>query len=255
MHATKQATVSFPTRKIPDTPASTDAPTLEDLKPSPGGLGRRALQTESLEALLEDYRKFENPMAAFQLSEKLFPTIARMARRLGLKPDRAEDAAQETLIKVFAKVDSFTPGKPVLPWVIAIARNTIYDHGRRVSTVAKYERPASTFPAKSNQGNGPLGMLDISNESSDLPADEIAIREEERAALKDGMQDLKGMHRHDGLNRDLLIDSLVDPLPYKDIAEQLHIPLGTVKSRLNQLRKELIKIVKTRIQESHNPIG
>lgn len=60
----------------------------------------------------------------------LWPRALRLARaRLG--PDRADDAAQSALLKVFARASDFMPGRPCLPWFYAVLANEVRGVRRR----------------------------------------------------------------------------------------------------------------------------
>jgi RNA polymerase sigma-70 factor (ECF subfamily) len=58
------------------------------------------------------------------LFRTLYTRALRVARaRVG--PERAEDVAQASLVKLFAGASAFEPGRPVLPWLYAIVANEI----------------------------------------------------------------------------------------------------------------------------------
>ncbi len=70
--------------------------------------------------------------AAFDpLFRALWPRAVATARRR-LEPAGASDAAQATMMKLFARAPEFTRGAPVLPWFYAIAANEIRAVQRRV---------------------------------------------------------------------------------------------------------------------------
>src|SRR5689334_6702592 len=54
------------------------------------------------------------------LFEALWPVVRRFAER-SLGGADAEDAAQNALVKIFARASELDPARPALPWVIAIA--------------------------------------------------------------------------------------------------------------------------------------
>ena len=64
------------------------------------------------------------------LFRALYPRAVRLAR-CELAPDRAADAAQAVLMKVFARAGEFCAGKPVLPWFYAIAASELRTLRRR----------------------------------------------------------------------------------------------------------------------------
>jgi RNA polymerase sigma-70 factor (ECF subfamily) len=64
------------------------------------------------------------------LFRALHPRAARLAR-VRLPPDRASDAAQAIMLKVFARASEFEAGSPVLPWFYAVSANELRTHERR----------------------------------------------------------------------------------------------------------------------------
>ena len=60
----------------------------------------------------------------------LHPRAVALAR-MRLDASDADDAAQQTLVRVFSRASEFTPGRPVLPWFYAIAANEIHAVTRR----------------------------------------------------------------------------------------------------------------------------
>jgi RNA polymerase sigma-70 factor (ECF subfamily) len=166
----------------------------------------------------------------------LRPTALRTARFLCHDATEADDLAQETLMKAFKAMDSFTPGTNPSGWIMAILRNTWIDRlragNRAASNVAiddadwNLEAPAQLPGAV--DPHDPLALLerlsdqDLINELKKLP-DEI------RWTL-------------------LLVD--VEQMDYQDAAIVLDVPLGTVKSRASRghrmLRDALTNVPMTR---------
>ena len=82
-----------------------------------------------LDALMD--RLSDGDRGAFEpLYEALRPRALRFARSR-LDDAHAEDAAQATLLRVFARASEFERGRPVLPWFYAIAANEIRAIGRK----------------------------------------------------------------------------------------------------------------------------
>jgi RNA polymerase sigma factor (sigma-70 family) len=70
------------------------------------------------------------------LFRALYPRALRFARAK-LTEDRAADAAQSVMMKVFARASEFQSGKPVLPWFYAIAANELHTLRRRAGAEAR----------------------------------------------------------------------------------------------------------------------
>jgi RNA polymerase sigma factor (sigma-70 family) len=82
-----------------------------------------------LDALMA--RLADGDRAAFEpLFTALHPRAVALAR-MRLEPCDTDDAAQQTLIRVFARASEFTPGRPAIPWFYAIAANEIHAIARR----------------------------------------------------------------------------------------------------------------------------
>jgi RNA polymerase sigma-70 factor (ECF subfamily) len=83
---------------------------------------RRAVEDE-LDALMA--RLADGDRGAFDpLFRALYPLAHRVAcARLG--PQRGEDVAQASLVKLFARAGDFEPGRPVLPWLYAVVANEV----------------------------------------------------------------------------------------------------------------------------------
>src|ERR1700722_9496680 len=73
--------------------------------------------------------------AAFvALFDRFAPRLKSWFRRYGCSPDQAEDLAQETMLAVWRKADSFDPTRAgAATWIFTIARNQRIDAARRIS--------------------------------------------------------------------------------------------------------------------------
>jgi len=140
-----------------------------------------------------------------------------------------ENIAQESLIKAWAHLGSFDPLLKVSSWLGAITRNTAIDHLRRI-TVSK-----GRIPIETAQGRTISELSHPSDEGRDDPERQCIKREdEERFHLlqESFLNSLCDSERAIAILR-------IEGLSYASIAEQEHIPLGTVKSRLHSIRTRL----------------
>lgn len=137
------------------------------------------------------------------------PRVKAYLRHQGLSPEAAEDLAQETLINVWRKAGTFDPSKAnASAWIFTIARNLRVDALRR-------ERHPSL-------------LVEDWGESLTEPKtpEEVYVgRESER-----DIQKALSMLPEEQL--EVLRMSFFMGRPHADIAEELSLPLGTVKSRL-----------------------
>jgi RNA polymerase sigma-70 factor (ECF subfamily) len=163
-------------------------------------------------------RVAEHDRAAFEL---LYTRYVRSVFGLALRRlrdrQRAEDAVQETFTAVWRSAGSFRPERgPAAPWLYAIARNAIVDRMR-----ARYEPPAEAPDLASSEA-GPDDRAEASYVSwrvhralEELPAKE---REVVELAYWSGMSQ-------------------------SEVAEYLHIPLGTVKTRTRSALSRLADVL------------
>ena len=91
------------------------------------------------------------------LFRALHPRALRLARSR-LPEDRAADAAQAVLMRVFARASEFEAGRPALPWFYAVAANEIHGARRRTIALGQRAAPEALADALPAEGN-PEGLL------------------------------------------------------------------------------------------------
>ncbi len=135
----------------------------------------------------------------------------------------AEDVFQNTFLKVYEKLDQYEAGRPVRPWLYTIATHQAVDALRRVN-----RRGAISLDRKGSSGGetdqSSLADLLVSKDQS--PQDALSL-EEQRQALRLAVEELPELYR------EVLLLAYYQEMKYKDIAEVLGVPVGTVKSRLH----------------------
>jgi len=151
-------------------------------------------------------------------SEELFRFLARFTGNAAL----AEDLVQEVFLQVYRSAEGFDPSRRFRPWLFTIAANKARDHLR-----SRRRRPEVALDAQvdASQGEGQT-FADFLADVSESPLG--SMEEVEELALV--REVLQGMPEH---LREVLMLSYFHKFPYKDIADLLKIPLGTVKSRLH----------------------
>jgi RNA polymerase sigma-70 factor (ECF subfamily) len=139
----------------------------------------------------------------------------------------AQDLTQEVFLRVFRSLKSFRAGEGSFTvWLTRLSRNLLIDHYRR----SKLERATDSIDDQ-------LPMLAQTTTSASRTDSMVAGREAGElldAALKKLSPEL----RETVILRDL------EELEYREIAEVLNVPEGTVKSRLNRGRAELGRLLK-----------
>jgi len=126
----------------------------------------------------------------------------------------AEDLAQDTFVRAFVHFERFDPERPVLPWLIAIARRLCLDVLRRRKVSTRLETmPAGEPPTPSPEG-------------------EASFREQ-LSRLDRAIADL------DEGPREAIMLFHMEELSYRDIAAALEVPMGTVMTWLHRGRAQL----------------
>jgi RNA polymerase sigma-70 factor, ECF subfamily len=163
---------------------------------------------------------FENEVATWR--GQLYPAALRMTRN----PTDAEDLVQETMARAYTGLRNFTPGTNVRAWLYRILTNTFINTCRK-----RGREPAQTLRAEFEQlldARDGVGQRAQSAESEAL----------DRVADSEVMQAL--MELPEGFRAAIYLAD-VEGYPYRDVAQMLEIPIGTVMSRLHRGRGKLRK--------------
>jgi RNA polymerase sigma-70 factor (ECF subfamily) len=166
---------------------------------------------------------FETEALAFL--DALYRTALRMTR----SEAEAEDLVQETYIKAFRHRDQFTPGTNLKAWLFRILTNTFINQYRR-----KAARPETTELDDVDESILYRHMRDISPGSASPDPEAVLIDNTLSSEVKEALESLPEKFR-----TAVLLD--VEGFSYKEIAQMLDIPIGTVMSRLHRGRKYLQK--------------
>ncbi len=166
---------------------------------------------------------FETEALAFL--DALYRTGLRMTR----SEAEAEDLVQETYIKAFRHRDQFTPGINLKAWLFRILTNTFINQYRR-----KAARPETTELDDVDESILYRHMRDVSPGSTSPDPEAELIDNTLSSEVKEALEALPEKFR-----TTVLLD--VEGFSYKEIAQMLEIPIGTVMSRLHRGRKFLQK--------------
>lgn len=132
--------------------------------------------------------------------------LLRFARRLTSDPAAAEDLVQETLMRAWRGFDQFRGGTNARAWLFRILLNTFYGQGRkgRLTLV-----PLGEIDAASSSGGA--AALEVNQALAKLPLDQ----------------------------RTVLMLGVVEGFTCREMSEMLHIPIGTVMSRMSRARQAM----------------
>lgn len=153
--------------------------------------------------------------------------VHRMALHLARHPDDANDLVQETYLRAFRGEGTFTLGeRGIRPWLFKILHNVFFTRKDRQKREPMLSEDLGAFTA-SNGGDGQPG--------GDGPAWDLASLNWEQVddRLKHAIDELPEHYRA------VLLLWAVEGLKYREIADVLEVPLGTVMSRLFRTRSLL----------------
>ena len=181
-------------------------PFLRPRCPRPRGL---ILMPATPEQLLKRVARTQDRAAFEELFERFAPRVKAYLMRLGAPAQTADDLAQEAMLSLWRKAHLFDPARAsVSTWIFTIARNLRIDALRR-------ER---------NFHSDPMAALEI----ADPDANSFATLE----AKDDGEVLRAALATLPDEQAQVVQLSFFSDKPHSQIAEDLRIPLGTVKSRL-----------------------
>ena len=148
--------------------------------------------------------------------------------------EQAEDLRQDIFLKIFKSLDTFDRRANFSTWLVSVSRNLCIDHYRSVrkerATIDRAVDASELAPASNDPG--PMAALE--------QRDRLTLLRDALAALPDPL-------RQAVLMRD------IHELSYREIADQLGLPEGTIKSRINRGRAALARQIRKLRGESHGP--
>jgi RNA polymerase sigma-70 factor, ECF subfamily len=171
------------------------------------------------EQLTDEQFSFEQDVIPYM--RKLYPAALRMTRN----PSDAEDLLQETFARAYAAFHQFKPGTNLSAWLYRILANTFINTRRKVG-----REPAQSLFSELGDMQVPESLLSHSAAPS---AEEEAMN---RLADSEVLRALRELP--EGFSTTIYLAD-VEGYPYKEIAEIMGIPIGTVMSRLHRGRERL----------------
>ncbi len=146
----------------------------------------------------------------------------------------AEDQTQEVFLKMYKNLSSFDPAKGgFTTWLTTLTRNLLVDNYRR----SRLERASDSLDETvGGEDDGPskAERLVDGGRSQEQHVAGLELKAQIQAALAQVSPDL----------REAVILRDLEDMDYKDIAEILGVPQGTVKSRISRGRSELARLLK-----------
>jgi RNA polymerase sigma-70 factor (ECF subfamily) len=158
-----------------------------------------------------------------QLVARFRRRVFHIAYKFTGKHDEAEDLTQDIFLKLFKSLDKFNRDADFSTWLGSVARNYCIDYYRAskrekevvVEDLVAFDLAPATF------GNPHRALED----------------QDRRSLLRRGLDQLPAKLRQAVVLRDL------QGMSYQEMADQLRLPEGTVKSRINRGREELMRLL------------
>jgi RNA polymerase sigma-70 factor (ECF subfamily) len=181
----------------------------------------RPLEKLSDAELLQRYT--EGDEAAFrEIVNRYRNSLYAFLRQFLNQPDLVDDVFQETFLQLFTSRESFDQSRPLRPWLFTIAANKAKDALRKAQRTSAV--PIGTLTESEDMSFDE--MLNTLSSDTTVPYDEVE-RNETAARVSEVIGNMP-----ENL-REILILAYFNRFSYKQMADILSIPIGTVKSRLH----------------------
>ena len=169
------------------------------------------------------HKAYADLMASYR--EPLYLLLLRMTHNT----TTASDLTMETFCKAFLQLHRYAPTGSFSSWLFSIGVNTYIDYLRK--------RRVETVPLGSVTRTADGDFIEYQIPSGQPNPEEMMIRMHRDTALKEVVANLKEPYRR------IIHMRYYEDLSYEEIAEKLHLPLGTVKVRLMRAKNLLAAVV------------
>jgi RNA polymerase sigma-70 factor (ECF subfamily) len=176
-----------------------------------------------------------NDEAFARLVEQYQTPVFNLCYRMLGEPESAEDAAQESFLRVYQNISRYDRQRPFATWLLSIAAHYCIDRLRR----RKFS--IISLDAEREDDDRPMELPD-----ADAPNPEReAVRREEQAALQAVLQQL------DATDRAAIVLRYWYDFSEIEISQSLSLTVSAVKSRLHRARKEIARRLQASSPEAH----
>lgn len=167
-----------------------------------------------------------------QLAMPLFASLYNLAQWLTQDRSEAEDLVQETYAKALKGFDSFQPDTNFRAWMYRILRNTFL-------TSRTGLKAARTVPIDNE--DDPQSVSPMTTETPES----ILLARSDQDGIQAALQALPVVYR------EIILLCDVEEMSYREIADALTIPMGTVMSRLARARKAMRRLLAEKVQGAY----
>ena len=154
------------------------------------------------------------------------PRLRRFSYALTGDSDKGDDLVQETCARALSRIDQWQPGTRLDSWMFRIAQNLWFDQRRAHKVRGDFVDIDQVYDIAGSDGR-------------DLAENRLTLQEVS-----------KGIAKLPGEQQVLIALVCVDGLSYKEAAETLDIPIGTVMSRLARARRTLYDCANPEIESA-----
>jgi len=196
------------------------------------------VERELTEKAKEDLKLIEkalsngDPRAYNALMSKYRDPIFFMLYEKVNDKELAKELTIEAFGKAFNKLNTYTSDYAFSTWLFTVAKNNCIDHLR------KKKLPTVSIDSTLEHEEGTSSSMDIPDQNP--TPDKSLIRSQRIQILRSIVEQLKPNYR------ELVKLRYFKEYSYEEIAEELNIPLGTVKAQLHRSREKLFKILSGR---------
>ena len=168
-----------------------------------------------------------------ELTQKYQKPLYFHVRKMIRNPDFAEDLVQDIFLKAFKSLKNYKNDYALSTWLYRIATNHTIDYLRKkkLETLSIHADDSDDKHATSQQ------------EDEDSFTDEPMIRRERKNKVHEAIDQSPEKYR------EVILKRHIEEKSYQEIAEEMDIPLGTVKAHIFRARELLYKYMKDTIQD------
>jgi RNA polymerase sigma-70 factor (ECF subfamily) len=152
------------------------------------------------------------------LMERFEGKLLRYGTKFLRAPEDVEDIVQDVFVSVYQSIQSFDPMQKFSPWIYRVA------HNHFVNAIKKHSR-------------NPLTLLDFDILLSHTVHEDPLQAEKDRKEMKEMID--RGLNEISDKYREILILYYLEEMQYKEIAEILQVPTGTVGIRIRRAKEAL----------------
>ena len=185
------------------------------------------------EQLLSDHIRGD-PAAFRILVERHHQELFRFVIRFTSSSAAAEDVVQDTFIQAHMASARFDPERKLKPWLFTIAANKARDYLR-----SRTRRKEVPLDAPMKGGGDAEGESFFALMADEAPTPFENIDQTEKAVMV-----RKTVDQMPPALREVLVLAYFHGFPYKEMADILNVPLGTVKSRLHSAVAQFGKLIR-----------